>query len=201
MAIIEGYLLGLFLVILIGPVLFVLLNISLTQGRIHGTAVALGIFLSDVCLVWLLFHGSTALSLTENLKHILSLTGGVIVASLGLRYLYFPQGLYPINQSIKVDLSLLSAFIKGIAVNAINPFVFAVWIGIIGMARQRYPNQDDQVAFLIASTLGILTLDLSKVMLADRVRIYLSPTRFTDIQKCVGLLLLIFSARLFWQSH
>ena len=65
MAFIEGYLLGLLLIVLIGPVLFVLLNITLTQGRRHGIAVALGICMSDLGLVWLLFQGSAQLTILE----------------------------------------------------------------------------------------------------------------------------------------
>ena len=201
MAFIEGYLLGLLLIVLIGPVLFVLLNITLTQGRRHGIAVALGICMSDLGLVWLLFQGSAQLTILEEIQNLIAIAGGIIVISLGIKYFLFPQAIKTMQSQAPFNLSLLSAFLKGVAVNAINPFVFAVWLGIIGLARQRYHQPVEQITFLMASIAGIITLDLSKVALAHHLNTYLSAHRFIMIQKGSGVVLILFGLRLLWHAY
>lgn len=195
-ALLEGYAVGLSLVVLIGPVLFVLINETLAHGRASGLAVAFGIFLSDVLIVSLCYSGSAGVSLSPALTWWLSLLGALILALMGLRYLSAPP-LKPSNEATPA-LGVLKNFSQGVAVNLINPFVFLVWFGIIGLARQRHSNSSDQVVYLSAVTLGILTLDVSKALLANRLAPLLAPRVLKRLQSASGVALLLFSLRVFW---
>lgn len=193
-AFIEGYLVGLSLIILIGPVLFVLLNTTLTHGRMSGLAVALGIFLSDVFIVFLCYSGSSELSLTRTSTWWLTCCGTLVLMGMGIHYLKAP--LMEIDQQDPKIKSLLGFIGEGIAVNLINPFVFFIWFALIGVARHRYPNFLHQVSYLTAITLGILTLDVSKALLAHHIRPLLNSQTLKKVQKLSGCLLLLFSLRL-----
>lgn len=197
-ALLEGYAVGLSLVVLIGPVLFVLVNATLTQGRASGLAVALGIFLSDVLIVSLCYSGSAGVSLSPELAWWLSSLGGLVLAMMGLRYLSAP----PITELSNPSpaLGLFKSVTQGVAVNLINPFVFLVWFGIIGLARQRYPEAQAQVIYLSAVTFGILTLDVSKALLAHKLAPLLTPSGLKRLQRASGVALLLFSLRVFWAS-
>ena len=76
MPLLEGYLTGLALIVLIGPVLFVLLRATLERGRPHGFAVALGIFVSDVIAVLLCTLGLARFLRDGQVQMWLALGGG-----------------------------------------------------------------------------------------------------------------------------
>ncbi len=60
MPFVEGYILGLGMVVFIGPVFFLLLSISLQQGAWAGVLTAIGIVVSDLICVSLCYYGVTA---------------------------------------------------------------------------------------------------------------------------------------------
>ena len=195
-ALLEGYAVGLSLVVLIGPVLFVLMNATLAHGRASGLAVAFGIFLSDVLIVSLCYSGSAGVSLSPALTWWLSALGALLLALMGLRYLSAPP--MTVTSATPPALSLFKCFSQGVAVNLINPFVFLVWFGIIGLARQRYPEAQAQVIYLSAVTFGILTLDVSKALLAHTLAPLLTPKGLKRLQRASGVALLMFSVRVLW---
>ena len=82
--------------------------------------------------------------------------------------------------------------------NLINPFVFFVWFALIGVARLRYPSEVEQLTYLSAVLAGILTIDLSKVLLAHRLRPLFKAETLQRAQRASGLALLIFGLRLLW---
>jgi threonine/homoserine/homoserine lactone efflux protein len=55
----EGYIVGLGMIVFIGPVFFLLLSISLHQGTKAGVATAFGIVISDLICVCLCYFGVT----------------------------------------------------------------------------------------------------------------------------------------------
>lgn len=197
LAILEGYLVGLSLVILIGPVFFVLLHSTLEYGIKSGLAVAFGIFVSDVFIVWLCFQGGDQWIKIPWVHQGLTGGGALIVFMLGIRYLMTsPQTLLaPPALNTKTRWAL---FLKGCAVNLINPFVFMVWFGILSTAQHRYPLKVDQIAFLSSTIAGILTLDLSKVYLAQWIKHFLSEGRLKWILRGSGVILIGFGCRLIY---
>ena len=206
-AMLEGYCLGLALVILIGPVLFVLMNATLERGLSNGIAVALGIFVSDLLVVWLCYQGSGELATSELGQRWLAFGGGLITLSLGLKYLISPTlkrpPLTPDRQEYTQAhhlSSLAHSWLKGFGVNFINPFVFIVWLGIISIAQQRYPQAEQHIGFLIMTLGGILTLDLGKAFYAHRLIPALAPLRLKQVQRVSGVILALFSVRLFFDS-
>lgn len=195
----EGYLIGLSLVILIGPVLFVLLHATLERGRACGLAVALGIFISDVLIVWACSRwGSSWLNSPEMMRWF-SLAGGLVTATLGLRYWLAPP-LALLETPAPSARGMIALFGEGFAVNFINPFVFLVWLGIIKLAERRYATPLDQEVFLGACIAGILTLDLLKVALAHRIRPLLRPATLRLVLRGAGGALLLLSIRLFYAA-
>ena len=57
MEFLQGYLLGLSMIVFIGPVFFLLIRISLEFGTSAGVWVAIGIIISDILCVILSFLG------------------------------------------------------------------------------------------------------------------------------------------------
>lgn len=192
-ALIEGYAAGLALIVLVGPVLFVLLQTTLDRGRAHGLAVALGIFVSDVVAVAICLATTAALFERPDVQLWLGLGGGALLVAFGLRYLVGPVR----TQSGAMQISLTSLagdFARGFLVNFVNPFVFLVWLSLIGAATLRHGDHRD--LFLAGTLLGILTLDVGKALLAHRIRPHLRPDRLRRFYRIAGVALVAFGVRL-----
>ena len=195
MAFIEGYLVGLGMIIFIGPVFFLLLNSSVQYGRKAGVSVAVGIIVSDIFCVWLCHLGlSVFFNATENQLWI-GITGGFLLLFLGIYYLIKTSFAKQISMSVR---SLFGFFIKGFSINFFNPFVFAVWIALFQLGNSKFKNMPSFWIFIMAILLGILTTDLLKVFFSQKLRNLLSEQRLLLFSKIIGLILIVFSIRVFY---
>lgn len=195
MPLLEGYAAGLALVVLIGPVLFVLLQSTLERGKSHGFAVAIGIFVSDILAVLLCSLGAAAFLDDPVVQPWLALAGAALVLTLGLRYVLAPAVRFDASKSLTA-VSWMGSFTKGFLVNFVNPFVFMVWLGIIGAAGARHGYDGDLAWFMTGAVLGVFTLDSLKVLLAHRLRPLLQPRALRIAFRVSGVLLVGFGLRL-----
>ncbi|MCB9232503.1 MAG: LysE family transporter [Bacteroidia bacterium] len=190
MAFLQGYLAGLALVVLIGPVLFVLIQSTLQYGKASGFMVAFGIFVSDIIAVVLCTYGAGNFFQHPASQFWLAMGSSIILLGFGLKYLLSPSMKDPGELKI-TRKGLIGFFLKGFAVNFINPFVFMVWLGIIGMAETTHGAGEGLFLFLTGTLLGILTLDTAKVFLAHKIRPLLQPKILKVIFRISGGLLAV----------
>ncbi|WP_299185065.1 LysE family transporter [uncultured Aquimarina sp.] len=194
MSFIEGFFIGIAMIIFVGPVFFLLLNSSFQYGLKAGFSVAFGIIVSDVICVLLCYYGlSTFMTATQN-QFWIGITGSVILFGLGISYL-LKKVVITSNISIS-SKKWTSFFIKGFSVNFFNPFVFIVWIGVFKYGHEKYSDSIALLVFLIAVLSGILTTDLLKVFLSDKLKPFISPYRLKIFFRITGVVLLIFAFRL-----
>ncbi|GAA4272501.1 LysE family transporter [Aquimarina gracilis] len=194
MSFLEGFVIGLGMIIFIGPVFFLLLNSSFQWGAKAGVAVALGIIVSDIVCVALCYYGLSSFINVEGNRFWIGIVGGLILFILGMNYLLK-------KASIETDTSLnikgiQTFFIKGFSVNFFNPFVFAVWISIVQYGKSKYYDQELLLVFLTAVLSGIFTTDLFKVFLSKKLKKFISLKRLTIFFRIAGIILILFSFRL-----
>lgn len=196
MPLIEGFIVGLGLVILIGPVLFTLLQITLQHGRRAGLTVAFGIFISDVIAVALCVWGAARFFKNVENQFYIGLVGAIILVSLGIIYIVKPKT----NFGEKVELKStdwFTFFMKGFLINFVNPFVFVVWLGIIAVANAKYGYSAELALYLTGTLLAILFLDTSKAFLAGYIKNLLKPEILLKLYRIIGVVLIIFGIALF----
>ncbi|MBU1536951.1 LysE family transporter, partial [Myxococcota bacterium] len=86
----TGFATGLALIILVGPVFFLLLRVTLERGRVAGVCVAMGIFISDLAAVLLIYYGFSALFTSADFQRWSALVGAVLISALGVSYIIRP---------------------------------------------------------------------------------------------------------------
>ncbi len=193
MSFIQGLLAGLAMVIFIGPVLFSLLQAALKYGFKGGFTVALGIIISDAVAVVICFHGAIPFFNDEYNQYWIALIGGILIIAMGIKYLWKPS--YYNSAEIKLGArDFSSLFTKGFLVNFINPFVFLVWIGLIGYAQKEHP--ENVKLYLVGALIGIFLTDTLKSFFADSLRPLLAHDKLKRIYMILGILLLFFGIRL-----
>ncbi|MCG3166297.1 MAG: hypothetical protein POELPBGB_02075 [Bacteroidia bacterium] len=194
---IDGFFVGLALIILIGPVFFTLLKTSLQHGVIAGSLVALGIFISDILAALLCVFGASAFLKSDESRFYLAFLGGVVLIALGVRY-------FLKKKKAEEDIIQLNAkhyigfFSKGFLVNFVNPFVFAVWIGIIKVAGDKHGYEKDLAIYLSGTLLAIFSMDMTKVFLAAKIKNVLKPEILFLIYKIIGVCLVLLGLRLLY---
>ena len=197
MAFLEGFGVGLAMVVFIGPVFFTLLKSALNYGFWAGMMVALGIFISDVVCVALCSFGAIPFFKNTENQFYLAVGGSIILFGLGLKYLLKPN--VNVDEQVKLHAGHYTAyFTKGFLVNFVNPFVFLVWISVIGLGQGKYGAGEDLWIFLGASLLGILTTDSLKVIFADKIKPLIQPKFLLRAYQVIGIVLIGFGVRLVW---
>lgn len=191
MYLINGFLVGLGMIIFVGPVFFTLLQASFQFGFASGWAVAWGIIISDVLCVVLSEMGFRTFFESAQNQFYIGITGGFLLLGMGLNYLLNPKLVAKTEISL-TPMDYIGFFTKGFLVNFVNPFVFLVWISVIGQASSNgYKGQELQL-FLFAALLGIFFTDSLKAYFAHKIKALMNPYRLKMLYKIVGILLCIF---------
>lgn len=196
MPLLEGILYGLATTLLIGPVFFTLLKASLDHGVRGGFAVALGIIASDMLIVLICLTGLVRLVQQWMDGPWMALVAAVILVFLGVAYLFKRSS----EQSDQVRFggrNAIALFVSGFLVNFVNPFVFVIWIGFTWHATATHGSGTGTWAFLAGVLLGIFFTDILKATLAPRLRSILSSQGLRRVYIAIGVILLLFSVRLF----
>ncbi len=196
MVFLQGYLVGLSLIIFLGPVFFTLLESTLQSGFWSGFAVAMGIFISDVVAVLLLGFGAAGFFENPENQFGLAIAGAAILIGLGIRYIVKPAVGATTSRFQVRGASYYTYFLKGFLVNFVNPFVFLVWLGIIGIATAHHGAGFSLAVFLSGVLLGILSTDTLKVALAQYIKSLLQPRFMTVAYRVIGVILLVFGLRM-----
>lgn len=185
--------LGFFLSFMIGPVFFVLLETSIVKGFRAAVAFDLGVIIADVIFIFLAYFSSY--QLLENLSNQpgLYIFGGTLLAVYGV--IIFSKK--PNKQDIETNFetpknNYFQLFLKGFFLNFINIGVLVFWLGIIIVVG---PNLEGNInrffVFFGALISAYFITDLIKILLAKRLKGYLTPGIIINIKKILGVLLLI----------
>ena len=186
--------LGFFLSFMIGPVFFVLLETSVVKGFRAAISFDLGVVLADIIFIFLAYFSSY--QLLENLSNQpgLYIFGGTLLSLYGvIVFSKKTKGEFlDTNPHAPLKSNYLQLFVKGFLLNFINVGVLVFWLGIIIVVG---PNLDANPSrfLLFFSTLIIsyFLTDVFKILLAKRLKAYLTPLIILNIKKALGVLLLI----------
>lgn len=195
----NGFLFGLLLALLIGPVFFALIQTSIEKGFAAGTSMAVGIALSDSLYVFIASLGVSALTASKDFQVWLGFAGGTIMLLFGLVNCFKKAVAPKDRKEVEEKGGLHKQFVKGFMLNGVNPFVLLFWIGIASMLKLNYSySLTQEVTFFSAIILTVFLLDLVKSFVAYKLRRLLSQRFMLWMNRIVGIALLLFSFRLFY---
>ena len=204
----KGLLLGFILSISIGPVIFAILKQSLTNGRKAGYIFVAGVSASDIVLLTIcnLFTGFFAMALSH--KALIAIVGAGFLLLMGLYTLFFKKITFePGDQDKDKTMrkrDLLGIFASGFFMNTLNPNVFLFWFAWTAAISATANESNDALHYKLivfgTCLLFVLISDLVKVLLADKVRSRLTLRNMVVINRLSGVIILVFSAALFYAA-
>lgn len=191
---VQGVILGFTLSVLLGPALFTLIQTSIHRGLKSGIFLAGGIFLSDLSVVYLTYLGALQLINEKNNYFIAGIIGGLILIGFGIYTFLRKVHIDENNNLIKIKVpGPLTYILKGYFLNIMNPFVWFFWISAMVGVSANYGDDKHGVAVFFAGTLAtILSTDIFKVFLANKLKQYMKPGMLIRVNHIVGILLVFF---------
>jgi len=191
---IQGIILGLTLSALLGPALFTLLQTSIHRGLKSGVFLAFGIFLSDICVVYLALLGALQLINQKNNYMIVGIIGGTILIAFGIYTFLHKIHIEDNNQGIEIRVpGPLTYILKGFFLNIMNPFVWFFWISaMVGVSATLGGAKQAIMTFFVGTLMTVFGADVLKVYLAHRIKDHLNVNILVRVNHFVGILLIGF---------
>ncbi|MEM6721487.1 MAG: LysE family transporter [Bacteroidota bacterium] len=189
---------GLFLsFVAIGPIFFLLLEISITKGFRSALAFDLGAIFADI--VFIIFAYYSTSGLIEKVKDDpnLIIFGGLILCAYGvISYIKTSKSFRKIvreHYSVDTRKNLFGLFIKGFFLNFINFGVLAGWIVAIATAS-KITGDTKYGLFIFISTILItlLVMDILKISLAKKLKSKMTPRFIFKAKKWVSIIIIVF---------
>ncbi len=193
-AIVQGVFLGLVLSVFVGPVFFMLVQTSVSQGIKAALVLDAGIVASDIFCIVLSYFGLAQLMQRPDYRLAFGIFGGTVLVVYGI----YSFAAKKQEQIFKAPKGLTTAhgfklFFKGFVFNTSVPSVIFFWIGTVSLAFAQFQNnQSRTLAYLSSVVLTYFIIDLLKIYLAAKARKFFSEKRQPLIKKFAGLALIIF---------
>src|ERR1039458_2034451 len=194
----QGFIILLLMTFSFGPAFFSLINTGIKHGYKQGSLLAIGVVFSDfflctaMCL--LVYFGAVNLLHSEKAQTFSAIIGGIILIVFGA--FYFKKHVTKTDDSVDVDYKHphpMLMITKGFLLNFFNPTVWFLWLGYVTAVSKTLDYSLVKMIIFFSIVLGaILCVELTKVFLAEKIKVYLTDTLMTIINYITGTILIIF---------
>lgn len=184
--------LGITLSFAAGPIFFILIETSMSQGRLKALFLDLGAVTADLVLIAIAYYGNQAmLSYLQNHLWLVILSSLAIVV-FGIYYLLRSQRTGQIQEKLEIQRRRFF-FLKGFLLNFLNIGVLFFWITTT-VAVSSSLDQDPQrmLVFYLATLSIYLFISLIKTYFAHRFKHYLTGRRMQIVEKIMGIIIIGF---------
>ncbi|GIV31524.1 MAG: hypothetical protein KatS3mg029_0875 [Saprospiraceae bacterium] len=201
----DGIQYGLILSLLVGPILFTLVQTSIEEGFRAGWMVGLGIWSSDVFYILISYFGVSLVARMMNwdgFQITLCIVGGVVLILFGVGTLLTnPPAIEDFETKAVRYNSYLHLWLRGFVINMANPFTFFFWIAVSSMLFTKQNLSMHEAKWFYTGLVGTLVAtDTIKVALAKFIRRYLRPQFIVWPRRVAGVVLIVFGVVLLFRS-
>lgn len=198
-AVIKGLLLGFWLAISVGPIVFTVIKQSLNNGLRGGLAFIFGIFATDIFLVICCNAFSQLFTALSHYERPLGISGSILLLAVGTYFLFFKKMPLP-REKEEVEIfntgDYAKLFLSGAVMNLLNPGIIVFWF-TTATAFVSHTIKQRIIIFGIALLIAV-GADITKVVLADKIRKKLTPHNIHRINRINGGILIGFGLVLLW---
>jgi len=197
-ALIKGILVGLFMAISVGPTLFAVIRYSLNFGYKAGLAFVIGVSFSDALYITVANVAASWLRYLAPYEHNIAIGGAIVLMAMGATGLlrrHKPKR--PSAAPVKISGGhYFKIWLNGFLINTLNPGVLITWLGAVTITSA---NSSGFYRFVLFGTalIIILSIDFSKVFLAEKIKKALTVRRIIYVQRFSSFCILMIGLTLF----
>ena len=184
----EGFLTGIMLTLMVGPVTMTILRYGLQVNRTAGIWAAIGTWVSDFVFIGFTFWMTVAIeqwAQQPGIRLSLFLAGGAGLMLMG-GLLLRGSGRDISTNDGHVNRGYLGAFTSGFLVNSLSPFTLFFWLGAAALLHMQ---SESPVWYYSGLMLSLGAGDLAKAWLAPRLTDWLKERHVYWIQVVAGILI------------
>lgn len=200
-AVLSGLTLGFILALSVGPVIFTIIKQSLHHGHIGGFSFAVGVWVSDILLVFLSNVFSEWVRTLLEYKKAIGAVGSLFLLAMGILYVFFKKVTLVVNSEGEPQrvpgFELVKIFSSGFLINTLNPNVIIFWLGVVTAFTGEFDLSLRIVLFSVCVGVNIVA-DILKILLAGQLRTRLTLHTIGLVNKVSGSLLIVFGLALFY---
>lgn len=203
LAALYGLIAGILLCLTFGTVFFSLIQTSVERGYRSGIQIALGVVASDAFFCFTAIFGTAFLPQIEHFDQWIGAIGIVFLVILAINnFMKVPTveiKQYDENQSRRFEN--FKYFLKGVALNALNPVNFMSWAAIAAYLRTkgRY-DLNEMIMFFSMSLVGVFSTQSALAIYAARLRRLLTVRVMHYINILTGVVFLVVAGKLLWEQ-
>ncbi|CAH1001052.1 hypothetical protein LEM8419_02017 [Neolewinella maritima] len=192
----EGIRAGLLLSLIVGPLVVLLIQLSLRRGTLASFAAATGIWTSDLLYVAASHLGLEGLERILDHRHINEIfgtVGAVLLIGVGLAMWYRKPPSLKGKKMMPSRRGLLSAWGQGFLLNMLNPFTAFFWSTfVVTQVHNRELLSAEALAIYGGIVGTIMLVDSAKVLGARKLREFLKPATMLRVQRVGAVALGLF---------
>tara|TARA_Y100000589_G_scaffold332298_1_gene391331 strand:+ start:4378 stop:4986 length:609 start_codon:yes stop_codon:yes gene_type:complete len=189
-AILEGFFLGLVLAVLIGPVFFQMIDLSISKNKKTALIFAFGVWLSDITVLSLcvvLINQIEEWHLLES--KILEYLAFVVFIIFGITKLLSKPS---VSNTLQIKANKKILFSQGYLINTVNPSVWAFWLSTSTLAQELFNGSKFKITiYFLSCIITFISTDLIKIVLAYKLKNNINRKILFIFNKIVGILFII----------
>lgn len=199
-AVFSGIGLGLVLAVLIGPVFFLLINVSLADGFKPAMYIATGVVLSDALYILIVVFAGKVTGILNDNHQVVGIAGGLLLIFFGFAQFIKKPEMQSSDLPRKIHNKPWINFVSGFTLNLLNPFVLIFWIGVTGGIRfdHKYAGYETLV-FFSSALVTIYSTDLLKAKLALTLRRMVTLKFLLWLNRLSGIGLMAFGIHMMYK--
>ncbi|MBV6645140.1 MAG: LysE family translocator [Cyclobacteriaceae bacterium] len=195
----NGLLFGLIFIFSFGPAFFALIQTSIQNGLRAALLLAIGISMSDFGFVLLSLLGTSYLLEDPQISLWMGVFGTAVLFAYGM-YTWFKSPGSQSRRSVESpQLDYIKYWLKGLVLNGLNPLVMIFWVSIISLVSVNYQYDiSDQRIFFVGVLTTILTGDITKAVVAQKLKHLITPKTVLLFNRSLGVILILFGLRMLY---
>jgi threonine/homoserine/homoserine lactone efflux protein len=202
-ALYKGILLGLVLMISVGPIFFAVIETSISKGFRYAFSIMIGTLCSDTLYLLFAYLGLSAFFEDDSFRLWMGICGGILLICFGLLNILKKADMHASDLHLQKKSPYYKYVLKGFLINTLNPFVIFFWVSTLGWASMHFQSQKHSKIFFFVGVLGTVFLtDMAKAFLAAKIKHIINKQILLWVNRIAGMAMIIFGldliAKVFW---
>ena len=188
----KGILTGIILSVYVGATFFTVMETSIRRGPAAAMILNAGVWISDISIILLAYAGTSGLINIIEEKSWMGIGGGLVFLAIGAAYFFRKpkETVRPLSGSRK-GIAIL--FLKGFAINSLNPGVYIFWFGAMVVAGTSLNLSSDGIFIYFLSVVStVVGIDIIKVLSSGYLRRFINDSLMKKLFRITGAVLAIF---------